>query len=335
MTHPHSVVVPVVPTEAMLDAFSGTRFRTLPPAKQEAERKAYAVMLTAAPVHEEGGAVNINAFRRAFWGLAFDVIPARDNPGDGKWRLGSAAVRILADAAVNTLDNRSDDKPCRAVDDLVDRFAAALKEKLHAAEAKYGHGDAWKRDDWRDDLVHALCDHVAKGDPRDVAAYCAFAWHHGWSLAAQPQAREEAHPVAWRTIDSAPKDGTVIDAWRNEGGRDTVFWGYPHHESGEMGSLCDSDWHSIRAPGWVCNTFNELLGRAHNPFTHWKPLDGGPDTIRPAPEAEKLREAMPDLSSVIAWLDNGCDPKHAVTELTIYKARIDQALSAAPEGAGE
>lgn len=23
--------------------------------------------------------------------------------------------------------------------------------------------------------------HIAKGDPRDVAAYCAFMWWHGWS----------------------------------------------------------------------------------------------------------------------------------------------------------
>lgn len=42
-------------------------------------------------------------------------------------------------------------------------------------------------------------------------------------------------------------------------------------------------------------------------------------------QRDELRKAMPDLSSVIAWLDNGCEPKHAVTELAIYKARIDQA----------
>ena len=29
--------------------------------------------------------------------------------------------------------------------------------------------------------------HIAKGDPRDVAAYCAFMWYHGWKTeAAQP-----------------------------------------------------------------------------------------------------------------------------------------------------
>jgi hypothetical protein len=66
--------------------------------------------------------------------------------------------------------------------DLVSRFSAALLDKLRAAEKKYGYNDAWSRSDWREDLNAHLHKHMAKGDPRDVAAYCAFAWHHGWSL---------------------------------------------------------------------------------------------------------------------------------------------------------
>ncbi|WP_312595413.1 hypothetical protein [Brevundimonas sp.] len=69
-----------------------------------------------------------------------------------------------------------------ATDDLVDRFAVALKAKLRAAGEKYGFDDAWKADDWRDKLIEDLLRHIQKGDPRDVAAYCAFAWHHDWSL---------------------------------------------------------------------------------------------------------------------------------------------------------
>jgi hypothetical protein len=69
-----------------------------------------------------------------------------------------------------------------ATSDLVDRFAAALKEKLAKAEAKYGYSDGWSHSDWSADLVRKLVEHVQKGDPRDVAAYCAFAWHHGWSI---------------------------------------------------------------------------------------------------------------------------------------------------------
>lgn len=73
-----------------------------------------------------------------------------------------------------------------STDDLVDRFAAALKDKLRAAEAKYGRNDDWLETDWRDELIAHLQHHIAKGDPRDVAAYCAFAWHHGWSLSGVP-----------------------------------------------------------------------------------------------------------------------------------------------------
>jgi hypothetical protein len=70
-----------------------------------------------------------------------------------------------------------------ATADLIDRFAKALKEKLERAEAKYGYSDGWLADDWHPDLVRDLAAHVQKGDPLDVAAYCAFAWHHGWPTA--------------------------------------------------------------------------------------------------------------------------------------------------------
>ena len=79
-----------------------------------------------------------------------------------------------------------------ATTDLVHRFAAALREKLAAAEQKYGYSDNWRADDWLDECRAQLAAHVAKGDPRDVAAYCAFLWHHGASTAAlAPQAPRE------------------------------------------------------------------------------------------------------------------------------------------------
>jgi hypothetical protein len=68
-----------------------------------------------------------------------------------------------------------------ATADLVDRFAAELKLKLAKAEAKYGYAADWLKTDWQDELNESLAEHLQKGDPRDVAAYCAFAWHHGWS----------------------------------------------------------------------------------------------------------------------------------------------------------
>lgn len=79
----------------------------------------------------------------------------------------------------------------------------------------------------------------------------------------------------WRPIESAPKDGSTIDVWR-DGTRETVYWGLPPHECGEMGQYCDSDWHSIKKPGWICSTFGEFVGGQYAPFTHWMPLPAGP-----------------------------------------------------------
>lgn len=70
---------------------------------------------------------------------------------------------------------------------LVVRFARALSDKLAAAQEKYGYSDGWMRDDWMDECRTKLIDHVAKGDPRDVAAYCAFLWHHGEKTAMPAQ----------------------------------------------------------------------------------------------------------------------------------------------------
>lgn len=60
-------------------------------------------------------------------------------------------------------------------------FAKALLEKLLAAKKKYGHQDDWMLPDWEESCRKQLLEHVAKGDPLDVAAYAAFCWHHGWS----------------------------------------------------------------------------------------------------------------------------------------------------------
>lgn len=62
---------------------------------------------------------------------------------------------------------------------LIASFAEALGEKLHAAEKKYGYSNGWKQDDWMRECRAKLREHMEKGDPRDVAAYCAFLWHHG------------------------------------------------------------------------------------------------------------------------------------------------------------
>jgi hypothetical protein len=84
-------------------------------------------------------------------------------------------------------------EPRKTTADLVRRFAGALADKLAKAEQKYGYTDAWMNPGWEEECQKKLVEHIRKGDPRDVAAFCAFMWHHSWrtcsaeSRAAQPQ----------------------------------------------------------------------------------------------------------------------------------------------------
>ncbi|MCJ8139580.1 hypothetical protein [Falsirhodobacter halotolerans] len=78
----------------------------------------------------------------------------------------------------------------------------------------------------------------------------------------------------WQAIATAPTDGTVIDLW--DGTRWTdCYWGVPHHDCGEAGRYCDSDWHSLKN-GWVCGTFNEALDAEP---THWMPPPPAPAAL--------------------------------------------------------
>lgn len=62
-------------------------------------------------------------------------------------------------------------------DDLaVDKFAAAMKEKLAQARTKGRCG--WEECDPAH-LSAMLYEHVQKGDPRDVANFCMFLWNLG------------------------------------------------------------------------------------------------------------------------------------------------------------
>lgn len=123
---------------------------------------------------------------------------------------GTDESAILGKQAGRQFEDARD--PGLEVEVLVTRFANALRKKLIASEEKYGWHNGWMRDDWQNDLRTQLLSHIEKGDPTDVAAYCAFAWHHGWSVAepspAQPP--EEISPflhIQWdgpsRSVESA------------------------------------------------------------------------------------------------------------------------------------
>ncbi|OMS46518.1 hypothetical protein AQ742_29580 [Burkholderia pseudomallei] len=63
----------------------------------------------------------------------------------------------------------------------VDRFVEAMKAKLADARTKGRRG--WQHCEPQD-LSRMLREHVEKGDPRDVANFCAFLWNMGESIAA-------------------------------------------------------------------------------------------------------------------------------------------------------
>lgn len=97
--------------------------------------------------------------------------------------------------------------------DLCDEFAAALFNKLLQSERKYGWNNGWMNAGWGDDLRRDIRRHIEKGDPRDVAAYCAFAWHHGWSLA-QIEGREAGGELVERLRAGASTSPDVNSHWR-------------------------------------------------------------------------------------------------------------------------
>lgn len=76
----------------------------------------------------------------------------------------------------------------------------------------------------------------------------------------------------WQPIETAPKDGTMIDLWSNGRRVTDSFWGKPDHSCGEMGEYCDSDWHGA-GPGWVDTMFGEFLEEKP---THWMPRPKAP-----------------------------------------------------------
>jgi len=113
-----------------------------------------------------------------------------------------AVILALTDIAQNSLQSQEGQHP----DDIaVDRFAAAMKEKLKLAREK-GRG-GWELCS-QAVLSRMLREHVEKGDPRDVANFCMMLWNNGTGIAtvppwvspavAQPVADDAARYRKWR-----------------------------------------------------------------------------------------------------------------------------------------
>jgi hypothetical protein len=85
----------------------------------------------------------------------------------------------------------------RSDDEVVDSFAAAMKEQLALARAK-GLG-GWQQSDPAT-LSRMLREHLEKGDPCQVANFCMFLWYIGQPIS--PGAAALAH--GWKLVPVEP-----------------------------------------------------------------------------------------------------------------------------------
>lgn len=104
-------------------------------------------------------------------------------------KIASAALKIdgSKDASDNFVRSRCvmvtlDENLHADSKQLVQVFAEAMAEKLRQAELKYGYSNGWLTDDWEIQCRRQMMEHVAKGDPRDVAIFAAFMWARDWPI---------------------------------------------------------------------------------------------------------------------------------------------------------
>jgi len=108
---------------------------------------------------------------------------------------GDGAIAKALHAALGASTTVAADAAAPHADDVaVDRFAAAMKEKLRLARAK-GRG-GWEHC-YPSILSAMLREHVEKGDPLDVANFCAFLWNLKQPItpAAQPAERPDPNEI--------------------------------------------------------------------------------------------------------------------------------------------
>nr|WP_306297508.1 hypothetical protein [Klebsiella quasipneumoniae] len=123
-----------------------------------------------------------------------------DSELDGMWSAWKSAGAELVDALEKA--HQAPSMPLGLHPDtqkLVADFCTALAEKLYKAQLKYGYDTDWKQDGWTSQCQAHFHQHIAKGDPRDVAAYCAFMWWHGWST--KPDEGLESRTVSVKLPD--------------------------------------------------------------------------------------------------------------------------------------
>ena len=186
--------------------------------------------------------------------IARIIDPEAHEAYDSAYRLKHQTAQMQWITRVNVSRAKADaiiaaglvaDEPVKndPLEDLVTRFSAALLEKLKAAREKYGYrGELWRESDWEQDCQQGLLNHLAKGDPRDVAAYCAFMWYHGWSTVAPDDDELHGCREALRkaAIQNAKNEANISDL------NDMVLRYMHRAKSSEAQNR--AEWHTT---GWV------------------------------------------------------------------------------------
>lgn len=160
-------------------------------------------------------------------------------------------------------------------DQAVDRFAAAMKDKLSKAREKGRTG-------WEtcppEDLSRMLREHIEKGDPRDVANFCMMLWNLGEGITAQQQEPCPEEPAGH--IAGGVQPSTRQDRWVER-------W---------YGSLADKGW-------WICCGREHIahLGTEVSSDEVRKIVDAHNRTSPPAQPAQQ-QESVAALQRVMARL---------------------------------
>jgi hypothetical protein len=66
--------------------------------------------------------------------------------------------------------------------ELLINFVQKMGQKLRETEIKHNYGNSWKYDNWQLKCGKDFITHIEKGNPIDVANYCAFMDYHNWEL---------------------------------------------------------------------------------------------------------------------------------------------------------
>ena len=87
--------------------------------------------------------------------------------------------------------------------------------------------------------------------------------------------REAGTLACWQPIETAPKDGTLIDLWLPKSRTRTTrcYWGRPQHACGENEGYCDA---CPDHDGWVDGE-DFVLGYTSEKPSHWMPMPAAPD----------------------------------------------------------